>query len=77
VSQTFKSFLGIHIARGKKGRMKRSDIKGEREVRDRNNDRLDLLSERSPHVDRTATFRKINKYLVISPRWGSSPRQTD
>jgi hypothetical protein len=41
------------------------------------NDRPDLSSERAPHIDKTETLRKINKYLVMSPRRGSTPRQTD
>jgi hypothetical protein len=39
-------------------------------------DRPDLSSERAPHMDRTVTFNE-NKYLVMSPRRGSTPRQTD
>jgi hypothetical protein len=39
-------------------------------------DRPDLSSERAPHMDRTATFRQMNKYLIMSPRRGSKPRQT-
>jgi hypothetical protein len=35
-----------------------------------------LSSERAPHMDRTVTFNE-NKYLVMSPRRGSTPRQTD
>jgi hypothetical protein len=32
------------------------------------NDRPDLSSERAPHTDKTATFRKINKYPVMTSR---------
>jgi hypothetical protein len=41
------------------------------------NDRPDLSSERAPHLDRTVTFNQKNKYLVMSLRRGSTPRQTD
>jgi hypothetical protein len=37
-----------------------------------NNDRPDLSSERAPHMDWTVTFNQ-NKYLVMSPRRGSTP----
>jgi hypothetical protein len=40
------------------------------------NDRPDLSSVRAPHIDRTVTFNH-NKDLVMSPRRGSTPRQTD
>jgi hypothetical protein len=42
----------------------------------RTNDRPILSSERVPHKDRTVTFEK-KKYLVMSPRRGSTSRQTD
>jgi hypothetical protein len=35
-------------------------------------DRHVLSSERAPHKKTNST-----KYLVISPRWGSTPRLTD
>jgi hypothetical protein len=38
------------------------------------------LVREGAHIDRTATFLKlnpINKFLVICPRWGTTPRQTD
>jgi hypothetical protein len=40
------------------------------------NDRPDLSSERAPHMARTVTFNQ-NKYMVMIPRRGSTPRQTD
>jgi hypothetical protein len=35
-----------------------------------------LSSERAPQKNKTVTV-KSNKYLVMSPRWGSTPRLTD
>jgi hypothetical protein len=40
------------------------------------NNRPDPSSEWAPHMDRTVTFNQ-NKYLVMSPRRGSIPKQTD
>jgi hypothetical protein len=34
-----------------------------------------LSSERAPQKNKTVTV-KSNKYLVMSPRWGSTPRLT-
>jgi hypothetical protein len=39
-------------------------------------DRPDLSSERAPNKDNPAIFRQ-NKYLVASPKMGSTPRHTD
>jgi hypothetical protein len=39
-------------------------------------DRTVLLSEREPHKNKTIIV-KCNKYLVMSPRQGSTPRLTD
>jgi hypothetical protein len=44
-------------------------------VRRLTNDRPDLSSESASHMDGTVTFNQ-NKYLVMSPRRGSTPRQT-
>jgi hypothetical protein len=40
-------------------------------------DRIALSSERAPQKNKTVTVKKSNKYLVMSPRWGSTPRLTD
>jgi hypothetical protein len=40
-------------------------------------DRPVLSAVRVPHKDRTVTVKNSNKYLVMSPRWGSTPRLTD
>jgi hypothetical protein len=36
-----------------------------------------LSSERAPHKNKTLTLKKVKKYLVMSPRWVSTPRLID
>jgi hypothetical protein len=40
-------------------------------------DRPVLSSERAPHKETRPWLSNLNKYLVMSPRWGSTPRLTD
>jgi hypothetical protein len=40
-------------------------------------DRPDLSSERAPHKNKTVNWHTSNKYLIMGPRWGSTPRLTD
>jgi hypothetical protein len=40
-------------------------------------DRPVLSSERAPHNKQDRNRQNSNKYLVMSPRWGSTPRLTD
>jgi hypothetical protein len=40
-------------------------------------DRPDLSSERAPHMEQGSNFHKEEKYLVMSPRRGSTARQAD
>jgi hypothetical protein len=40
-------------------------------------DRPGLSSERAPHKKQDRNCQESNIYLVMSPRWGSTPRLTD
>jgi hypothetical protein len=40
-------------------------------------DRPVLSSGRAPHKKQDRNCQESNKYLVMSPRWGSTPRFTD